>query len=65
VKAMKKKASIYISILILGMFFFPNFSLALEECFQDGYTVVTINGMLTDRTGAIRNMNTLKEKLGF
>ena len=62
---MKNKVSIYISIFILVIFFFPNFSLAQEKCSQEGYTIATINGMFTDDERAKGNMVALATTFGF
>jgi len=44
----------------------PKLSLAFStgQCSKEGYSVVTINGIFTDRTGATNNMTALQEKLG-
>ena len=53
--------------LIAGILL-PNVSFAALEtgkCSLDGYTVATINGVLTDKQGAIDNMVALSKKVGF
>ena len=57
--------SYYFLIII---FFFPAVSFAVIEtgkCSTDGYTVATINGVLTNKDGAVENMEALMKKVGF
>lgn len=57
---MKSLARLFISILIT----IPIISLAANVCSQNGYTVATINGILTDDAGAKENKRVLEFKLG-
>ena len=52
--------------LIVSLFIFPNLSLAVTsgQCSQDGYTIATINGVLTDDVGAKENRDALARKIG-
>ncbi|MBK5215702.1 MAG: DUF5011 domain-containing protein [Candidatus Pacebacteria bacterium] len=36
---------------------------AQENCFEDGYTVLTINGIFTNQKGAVENRDSLKDHL--
>lgn len=54
-----KKILFLISFLFLSF----NYVNAAENCSKNGYTILTINGMFTDETGAFLNKNALKYKL--
>ncbi|HPR84100.1 MAG TPA: hypothetical protein PL034_00885, partial [Candidatus Paceibacterota bacterium] len=43
-----------IKIFIISLLFLPTFSFA-SSCLRDGYTVITINGMITTPEGAVYN----------
>jgi hypothetical protein len=54
-------------LLVSLVLVFPVISLAQEGkslCFKEGYTVATINGVITDKQGAIGNMVALSKKFG-
>ena len=56
-----------IKVLVIGFLFFPSLSFATglgEVCSKNGFTVATINGVLTDKQGAGDNLVALKKKLG-
>ena len=53
----------FIYALILT-FLIPSFAFA-SQCSKNGYTVLTVNGVLTDQDGAIKNRNALKNSLLF
>ena len=55
----KKLLIILVSLLIL---FSPKVY-AQDICSKNGYTILTINGMLTDNKGAVENKDKLKERL--
>ncbi|MFA5997352.1 MAG: DUF5018 domain-containing protein [Candidatus Paceibacterota bacterium] len=60
------KFPLYYFLVII--FIFPAVSFAAIEtgkCSADGYTIATINGVLTDKDGAINNMEALMKKVGF
>lgn len=63
-KKYKKYAAYF---LVAGILLIPNLSLALSvagRCSPDGYTIATINGMLTNEDGAKDNMDALRKKIG-
>ncbi|MFA6077796.1 MAG: hypothetical protein WC724_02120 [Candidatus Paceibacterota bacterium] len=55
------------NFLIIGLFFPPvSFATSsVKNCSPDGYTVATINGVFTDESGAVANMEALMKKVGF
>ena len=52
-----------ITFFVSILFFLPNLSLAAKSCSRDGYTVLTVNGIFTDESGAKDNSENLKKKL--
>ncbi|HLC94914.1 MAG TPA: hypothetical protein VJH89_00365, partial [Patescibacteria group bacterium] len=60
------KSAIYFLIASFLFLLSPTFSLAastLDQCSSNGYTVATINGILTDDTGAKENKESLQRIL--
>lgn len=51
-----------ISLIILTIFILPNF-VSAQICTQDGYTILTINGIFTNEKEALKNSNDLQRKL--
>lgn len=54
-------------IFVLLTAVFPAVSFAQgggQSCFKEGYTITTINGVITDKQGAIGNMVALSKKFG-
>jgi hypothetical protein len=56
-----KNRILFILVLVLLLSFSFKVS-ANESCSTTGYTILTINGIFTDETGAIENKNKLKNK---
>lgn len=54
-----------IYFLIGFLLFLPGQSFATDQCSSNGYTITTINGVLTDKQSAIDNMVALSKKVGF
>ena len=55
----KKYGKVVGCFLFIILFLIPNFSLAANQCSKNGYTVLTINGILTNDTGAQLNKDKL------
>jgi len=68
VKTQNKYKRYIILIFVLGFLFFKDTSFAdgiSGQCSKDGYTITTINGILTNDEGAKENIKKLKETLGL
>jgi len=54
-----------VCFFFVSIFLIPSFSNAFDQCLSNGYTIATINGMLTNREGAETNINELSKDFGF
>jgi hypothetical protein len=59
----KKYGKVVGCFLLIILFLIPKLSLAASGCSPNGYTVLTINGIFTDDTGARNNSIALARKL--
>lgn len=58
----------FLRYFLITLLFYPGVSSAAikgQKCSSSGYTVATINGVLTSKQGAIDNMVALSKKVGF
>ena len=59
----KKTYKFLLSFIFLSLFL-PNLSFAVESCSENGYTILTVNGVFTNETGAKKNSDALKYYFG-
>ncbi len=59
----KKYGKVISCLMFLVLFFIPKLSLAYNQCSKSGYTILTVNGVLTYDAGARDNSIALARKL--